>query len=71
MGRGSGREVILEFQRIGNAVKVTAVDPETLIEVAIMGSTKASDDALAQTAIDKLNYVLAKRGRAARPRGAR
>jgi hypothetical protein len=71
MGRGSGREVILEFQRIGNAVKVTAVDPETLVEVAIVGSSKASEDALAQTAIDKLNYVLGKRGHAARPRRAR
>ncbi|MHA1568235.1 MAG: DUF6898 family protein, partial [Alphaproteobacteria bacterium] len=30
-------EVLLEFHRVGNAVKVTAMDPESMVEVSIMG----------------------------------
>jgi hypothetical protein len=50
----AGREVFLEFQRLGNAVKVTATDSETLLQRA---------------AIDKLNYVLRKRAAGERTRG--
>ena len=56
-----GREVIIEFQHVGNSVKVTAVDPETLIEVSIVGNPAAGEEALTQTAIRKLEYVLSKR----------
>jgi len=59
---GGGREVILEFRAIGNAVKVTAVDPKTLIEVSIMGAATAGKEALKRAALRKLRYVLAKRG---------
>jgi hypothetical protein len=55
------REVILEFQRIGNSVKVTAVDPETLIEVSIVGAASAGEEALRRTAVRKLEYVLGRR----------
>ena len=34
----AGRNVILEFQTIGNSVKVTAIDPESLVEVSLVGS---------------------------------
>ncbi|MDH3232978.1 MAG: hypothetical protein OEQ29_05585 [Alphaproteobacteria bacterium] len=57
---GEKREVILEYQQIGNAVRVAAVDPETLTEVSIMGSASAGIEVLKRTAIQKLNYVLDK-----------
>ncbi|HLF58778.1 MAG TPA: hypothetical protein VI732_04035 [Alphaproteobacteria bacterium] len=57
----SGREVILEFQSVGNSVKVTAIDPLTLIEVSIVGSATAGEEILKRTAIRKLEYMLAKR----------
>ena len=56
-----GREVILEFRQIGNAVKVTAVDPETLVEVSIMGSAASGEETLRRAALRKLDYVLRKR----------
>lgn len=61
--RGSG-EIILEFQQIGNAVKVTAVDPETLVEVSIMGPASAGQEVLKRNAINKLRYVLLKKNKA-------
>jgi hypothetical protein len=68
---GAGREVILEFQRLGNAVKVTATDTETMVEVSIMGPARSGEAELRRAAIDKLNYVLRKQGGAAATRGAR
>jgi hypothetical protein len=55
---GEPKEVLLEFQRIGNAVKVAAIDPETLIEVSIVGSPSAGEEALKRAAIQKLQFVL-------------
>lgn len=57
----SGRNVILEFQTIGNSVKVTAIDPVTLVEVSVVGSASAGEQALGRVAVRKLEYVLAKR----------
>ncbi len=54
-------EVIIEFQQIGNAVKVSAVDPESQIEVSIVGPPGAGEEILKRTAIRKLEYVLNKR----------
>jgi hypothetical protein len=68
---GADREVILEFQRLGNAVKVTATDPETLLEVSIMGPARSGEAELRRAALDKLNYMLRKRSSAAPPRDAR
>ncbi len=56
-------EVIIEFQQIGNSVKVTAVDPESQIEVSIVGPPGAGEEMLKRTAIRKLEYVLDKRRR--------
>jgi hypothetical protein len=53
---------IIEFHRIGNAVKVTAMDPATLTEVTIMGPPGVGDTELTRLAVRKLEYVLAKRG---------
>ena len=52
------REVILEFHRIGAYVKVSAVDPESLTEVAIVGDPAAGEAALREAAIRKLDYVM-------------
>ena len=58
---GARREIILEFQRLGNAVKVTATDSESLIEVSLVGPAHWSEAALKRVALGKLNYVLKKR----------
>ena len=53
---------IIEFHRIGNAVKVSAIDPATLTEVSIVGAASVSDTELTRLAVRKLEYILAKRG---------
>ena len=58
---GTGREVLIECQQIGNAVKVTAIDPKTLIEVSIMGPHSANQEMLKRNPINKLTYVLSKK----------
>lgn len=58
---GPSREVLIEFQQIGNAVRVTAVDPETLTAATIMGPPSAGQEMLKRNAINKLNYVLSKK----------
>ena len=60
MAGESGGEVIIEMQQVGNAVKVTAVDPVSLVEVSIVGSPSQGKEMLRRTAINKLNYVLRK-----------
>jgi len=66
---GGGREVLIEIMQVGNAVKVSAVDPVTGVEVSIVGSPSVGEDILKRNAVNKLNYVLRKRGagRPARP----
>ena len=61
VAKESGKEILLELYRFGNLVKLTAVDPETLIEVSIVGDPAAGEQALKQAAINKLEYVLRKR----------
>lgn len=51
----------MEFQQIGNAVRVTAMDPATATEVAIVGAPSAGREALTRNAVRKLHYVLSKR----------
>jgi hypothetical protein len=55
------REIIFELQRIGGAVKVSAVDVATGIEASIMGPTGSGEAALRHLARRKLAYVLARR----------
>ncbi|HVT50529.1 MAG TPA: hypothetical protein VHE77_03100 [Dongiaceae bacterium] len=52
---------IIEFHRIGNAVKVSAIDPATLTEVSIQASPGVGDAELTRLVVRKLEYVLAKR----------
>ncbi len=54
-------EVIFEFYQIGNSVKVSAVDPASLVEVSIVGPANAPRAQLQRVALRKLKYVLAKR----------
>lgn len=53
-------EVLIEILRVGNAVKVTAMDPLTLTEATIVGSQRDSEALLKRTAVAKLIYVLKK-----------
>ena len=52
------REVYFEFIAIGNAVKVTAIDSLTGIEVSAMGPVSASQADLQQLALQKLRKRL-------------
>ncbi len=54
-------DVIFEFIQHGNTVKVTALDPASLVEVSIVGPAGAGQAALKATALKKLQYVLSKR----------
>ena len=49
---------IVEFFPAGKSVKVTAIDPDSVREVSIVGSPKVSRKHLAELAIRKLRYVL-------------
>jgi hypothetical protein len=64
-----GRDVIFEFYRVGNSVKVSAVDTETLTEVSVVGPATASEATLRNNALRKLEFVLARRaGQDRKPR---
>ena len=52
------REVFLEFRQIGNCVKATAMDPETLTEVSVLGPATGGKEMLRRTVLAKLEYVL-------------
>ena len=62
-------EVPFEFITNGRFVKVTAIDPITMEEVAMVGDRKASVDTLERLAINKLKYVIAKKRDAAQQAG--
>lgn len=55
------RSYLVEFQAIGASVKVSAIDPVTLLEVSIVGPSNASEAALSRVAVRKLEYMLRKR----------
>jgi hypothetical protein len=52
---------LIEFVRMGNVTKATAIDPETGIEVSIVGPTSAGEAILAHNAAAKLKHRLAGR----------
>ena len=52
------REVYFEFIAVGNAVKVTAIDSLTGIEVSAMGPVNAAQMDLKQLALQKLKARL-------------
>ncbi|WP_374305037.1 hypothetical protein [Ferrovibrio sp.] len=55
-GSGDG-EAIIEFRRIGAALKVIAIDPMTGMEVSMVGDPRLSQQELARLAVQKLRYV--------------
>lgn len=64
MARSRGaplRCVFFEFIRNGNAVKVSAIDSVSGIEAAIVGDPRAGEATLKRLALQKLEYVMAKR----------
>ncbi len=54
-------QIIIEFIQVGAYVKVSAVDPVSLVEVSIVGDPSASRNTLEQNAIKKLKFVLSKK----------
>jgi len=60
-GRVRLQQVLFEFVRVGQVVKVNAIDPESGIEVSMVGDAKAGADTLKRLAMRKLEYVIAKR----------
>jgi hypothetical protein len=54
-------EVLFEFQRVGNAVKVSAIHVDTNTEISLIGPPAAGEYGLKMSALRKLMYVLNKR----------
>jgi len=55
------QETLFEFHRVGAYMKVTALDPDTGLEVSIDGPANASEYTLRTNAQRKLEAVLRKR----------
>lgn len=53
--------VIVEFRPVGNAVKVSAVDTRTYLEVSIVAPLGCSEREMTDTVLKKLAYVQARR----------
>ena len=53
-------EVLFEVRQVGNAVKVSAIDPVTNTEVCVVGPVNASPYTLKMNAVRKLQMVLRK-----------
>ena len=54
------QDIIIEFWRIGNSVKVSAMDPATLTEVSIVGPADAGEETLKRNVLRKLEHIMAK-----------
>ena len=54
-------EILLEFRRVGKAIRVIAIDPITKIEVTMIAPTDAGREEVKRTAARKLAYVIAKK----------
>ena len=57
----AGREVIFEFHPVGNFVKVTAMDTQSLTEISIQGPKNAGEEMLKRNAMKRLAYVMRKK----------
>jgi hypothetical protein len=56
------REVYFELVKIGNAVKITAIDSATAIEVSVMGPANAAQSDLERVALRKLKARIEREG---------
>lgn len=63
------RSVIIEFHSVGNFVKVSALDSESLVEVSIVGDPAAGEAALERAVLRKLEYVIGRRSAPAPAKG--
>lgn len=57
-------EVLFEFTRVGNVIRVCALDPITNVEVTMVGAPGYGEELLQRLAKRKLAYVIAKKRRA-------
>ncbi len=53
-------EVLFEYMRIGNNVKVTAIESSTKVEVSVIVPASLSEEQMQLQALKKLKYVLEK-----------
>ena len=58
MAPNNPSEVLFEFVELGRYVKVTALDPISMVEVAIVGDRNYKREMLKRAALQKLRYVL-------------
>jgi hypothetical protein len=58
-----GREVIFEFQPVGNLMRVSAMDVLTMTEISIQGPVNAGEAVLKKNALMRLEYALRKTGK--------
>jgi len=56
------REVIFEFQPVGNIMRVTAMDVESMTEITIQCPVSAGEEVFKKNGLMKLEYVLRKKG---------
>ncbi len=54
-------EVLFEFRRVGNSVRVVAIDPVTNTEITMIGAPGCGEETLKRHAARKLAYVIAKK----------
>ena len=59
----AGREVIFEFHPVGNVMRVSAMDVDSLTEIAIQAPLNAGEAVFKQNALKRLEYVLRKEGK--------
>ena len=60
MARG---EIIFEITLLGDTVKVTAIDPVSLLEASVIGPRSYPPELLKRTALRKLQRVIAGGGK--------
>ncbi|MBP3346741.1 MAG: hypothetical protein J6L86_06930 [Alphaproteobacteria bacterium] len=54
-------EILFEFKKNGNVVKVSAIEPETQTEISVVVPAGLSVDEMKLQAAKRLNYVLRKK----------
>jgi hypothetical protein len=57
-------EVLFEFRRVGNSLRVAAIDPVSNIEVSIVAPVRCGERELQRVALQKLAHVRSKRVKA-------
>ncbi len=62
---GHADEVLFEFWRVGDSVRVAAIDPATNTEVSVVAPPTTGLETMQRVAARKLAYVLARRRREA------